>query len=131
MNLNHIYFFNNIFSILSKRPPSKCISGYSSFRQSKYTPEMACSLTKGLSTLTMFFFNLLSECACNAPTASISLSEISRMTKIEKGGGLKLYLDNLVRASFIREYQTFSFGKNSGTRTKTYNLGHFFNKKAD
>ena len=51
-----------------------------------------------------------------------NLSQLARATTLEKGGGLKLYLSNLEKASFVREYQTISFGRNSGVRTKTYKL---------
>lgn len=57
----------------------------------------------------------LSQGAC-------SLSDLSKKTKLEKGGGLKLYLNNLERASFIKEYQTFSFGRTTGSKTKKYKL---------
>lgn len=53
---------------------------------------------------------------------SLNLSDLARITKLEKGGGLKLYLSNLERANFIRSYQTISFGRISGVRTKTYKL---------
>lgn len=53
---------------------------------------------------------------------SCSLSDLSKKTQLEKGGGLKLYLNNLEIASFIKEYQTFSFGRSTGSKTKTYKL---------
>ncbi len=57
----------------------------------------------------------LSQGACN-------LSDLAKKTKLEKGGGLKFYLNNLERASFIKEYQTFSFGRTTGSKTKKYKL---------
>jgi len=65
------------------------------------------------------YYEAIVKSLSNGP---LNLSEISRITKLEKGGGLKNYLNNLERASFIKEYQTISFGKNSGVRTKTYKL---------
>ncbi len=53
---------------------------------------------------------------------SANLSTLAKTTGLQKGGGLKQYLGNLERASFVRQYQTFSFGRHSGAKTKIFKL---------
>lgn len=51
-----------------------------------------------------------------------SLSEMSRKTKIAKGGGLHEYLRNLISAQFVKEYSPFAAMRKRRTRTKLYKL---------
>lgn len=51
-----------------------------------------------------------------------SLSELSRKTKIAKGGGLHEYLQHLISAQFVREYSPFTVVHKRRTRTKLYKL---------
>jgi AAA+ ATPase superfamily predicted ATPase len=63
-------------------------------------------------------------------TGIYSLEEISKLLKISSGGGLKLYLENLVRAEIIRSY--IPFGKGIKSKLKKYSLAdeylHFYFK---
>jgi AAA+ ATPase superfamily predicted ATPase len=51
-----------------------------------------------------------------------SLSDLSRKTKIAKGGGLHEHLRNLISAQFVREYSPFTTMHRRRTRTKLYKL---------
>lgn len=51
-----------------------------------------------------------------------SLSELSRKTKIAKGGGLHEHLRHLIAAQFVREYSPFTVAHKKRARTKLYKL---------
>lgn len=54
--------------------------------------------------------------------SSAGLSELSRKTKIAKGGGLHEHLQHLISAQFVREYSPFTMANKKRTRTKLYKL---------
>lgn len=58
---------------------------------------------------------LLAEGPCH-------LSEIARKTRIERGGGLKSHLENLIQANFVKEYSPYKPDHRPKTRTKIYKL---------
>jgi uncharacterized protein len=58
----------------------------------------------------------------NLSRNSQSISEIAKVLGVDRGGGLKNYLTNLVQANFIREYQSFSFTEGQKTKTIRYRL---------
>lgn len=53
---------------------------------------------------------------------SLSKEKLAQIVQIDSGGGLKYYLDQLERADFIKSFQSFSFNKNSRSKTKKYVL---------
>lgn len=55
-----------------------------------------------------------------------SMSDIARKLKIERGGGLKEYLDNLVNAQMVQEYTPVVLLRGTGLRTKKYKVVDFF-----
>lgn len=55
-----------------------------------------------------------------------SLSELSRKTKIAKGGGLHEQLGHLISAQFVKEYSPFTVKHRKRTRTKLYKLADPF-----
>lgn len=56
----------------------------------------------------------------------LNISELALKLKIPKGGGVKVYLDNLEKACFVKSYNAFSFGEKTGLRTKRYKLSDPF-----
>ena len=52
----------------------------------------------------------------------LNLSDLSRKTKLPKGGGLQSHLENLIRAQFVRGYSPYTAKSRMRTRTKVYKL---------
>jgi predicted AAA+ superfamily ATPase len=53
---------------------------------------------------------------------SMNISELSTGTKMIRGGGLQSYVDNLIRANFVREYSPYKPNYRKRARTKLYKL---------
>lgn len=51
-----------------------------------------------------------------------NITDIAHKTRIEKGGGLKGHLENLVQACFVKEYTPYKPDYRPKTRTKIYRL---------